>query len=217
MSRLLDELAAGKLPVPGPQNGRYASEPLKGLTSLKEFESGRRKHNASAERAVESGDTLKRIDGSEVPVLTPWLGKAAAVTHPSGKPKEAKPSAGKRPDRTGVTVQEAQEVSKGVPRASDAASPKKPRTLKAPRKGVADDLKQIKGVGAKLELLLHSLGFFHFDQIAGWTGAELAWVDANLEGFKGRASRDRWVEQAKILAEGGQTEFSARVKKGDVY
>lgn len=41
--------------------------------------------------------------------------------------------------------------------------------------------------------------------------------DANLEGFKGRVSRDQWVAQAKILASGGDTEFASRVKGGDVY
>ena len=75
----------------------------------------------------------------------------------------------------------------------------------------------IKGVGPKLEQLLHELGFYHFDQIAGWSADEIAWVDVNLQGFKGRVSRDNWVEQAKVLAEGGATEFSRRVKKGDVY
>ncbi|MFN6952064.1 MAG: fused NADH-quinone oxidoreductase subunit E/endonuclease, partial [Albidovulum sp.] len=107
----------------------------------------------------------------------------------------------------------------GEPAPEDAAAvrAKKPRTLKAPRKAGPDDLKQIKGVGPKLEALLHSLGFYHFDQLAGWTAEELAWVDENLEGFKGRASRDGWVEQARLLASGGDTEFSRRVKKGDVY
>ena len=37
------------------------------------------------------------------------------------------------------------------------------------------------------------------------------------KGFKGRVSRDDWVEQAKILAAGGETEFSKRVEDGDVY
>ncbi len=81
----------------------------------------------------------------------------------------------------------------------------------------ADDLKKIKGVGPKLEELLHGMGFFHYDQIANWTDAEVAWVDENLEGFKGRVSRDDWVEQAKTLAAGGSTEFSMKVDKGDVY
>jgi NADH-quinone oxidoreductase subunit E len=61
------------------------------------------------------------------------------------------------------------------------------------------------------------LGFWHFDQIANWTDDEVAWVDANLEGFKGRVTRDSWVEQAKLLAEGRATEFSKRVEAGEVY
>ncbi len=93
----------------------------------------------------------------------------------------------------------------------------KPTTLDAPRDGAADDLKQIKGVGPKMEKLCNSLGFWHFDQIANWTPDEVAWVDANLKGFKGRVSRDNWVEQAGVLAAGGETEFSKKVEKGGVY
>ena len=93
----------------------------------------------------------------------------------------------------------------------------KPEMLKAPRAGGADDLKQIKGIGPKLEKLLNSMGVYHFDQIAAWRKKEVAWVDANLEGFKGRVSRDEWVKQARVLAKGGATEFSNRVKKGKVY
>lgn len=93
----------------------------------------------------------------------------------------------------------------------------KPQTLISARGGKADDLKKIKGVGPKLEGLLHRLGFFHFDQIAGWSRDEVAWVDANLEGFNGRVTRDRWIEQARVLAAGGTTEFAARVEDGGVY
>nr|MCU0912048.1 fused NADH-quinone oxidoreductase subunit E/endonuclease [Paracoccaceae bacterium] len=95
--------------------------------------------------------------------------------------------------------------------------PARPKALKAARKGGPDDLKMIKGVGPKLEAMLHGMGIFHFDQIAAWTDMELAWVDDNLEGFKGRASRDNWIPQARTLASGGQTEFSTRVGKGEVY
>ncbi|MEJ6812790.1 MAG: hypothetical protein QNK87_00810 [Octadecabacter sp.] len=93
----------------------------------------------------------------------------------------------------------------------------KPRTLDAPLDGMADDLKKIKGIGAKMEALCNRLGFWHFDQIANWTDDEVAWVDANLEGFKGRVTRDDWVAQAKLLAAGGETAFSKRVDGGDVY
>ena len=70
---LINRFSKGEVPVPGPQNGRYSSEPMGGLTALKEFESGRTQYNGSAQRAVDLGDTVKRIDGSEVPILTPWL------------------------------------------------------------------------------------------------------------------------------------------------
>ncbi|MEM6621974.1 MAG: hypothetical protein AAF674_07070 [Pseudomonadota bacterium] len=86
----------------------------------------------------------------------------------------------------------------------------RPEALGAARDGQGDDLTLIKGVGPKLAELCNSLGFYHFDQIAAWSPDEVAWVDENLEGFKGRVSRDDWVAQAGILASGGQTEFSQR-------
>ncbi|KEJ90391.1 hypothetical protein [Sulfitobacter donghicola] len=76
----------------------------------------------------------------------------------------------------------------------------KPQGLAAPRSGTADELQLINGVGPKMEKLLHSLGYYHFDQIASWTTSEVAWVDNNLEGFKGRVTRDEWQKQAKVLA-----------------
>ena len=93
----------------------------------------------------------------------------------------------------------------------------RPVALAAPHDGGPDDLKRIKGVGPKLEELLHTLGIFHFSQIAGWGAAEIAWMDSNLEGFAGRVTRDDWVGQAKLLAAGGETEFSQRVDQGEVY
>ncbi|MEO0486080.1 MAG: NADH:ubiquinone oxidoreductase [Pseudomonadota bacterium] len=104
-----------------------------------------------------------------------------------------------------------------APAAEEAPAAAKPTALSEAREGGADNLKEIKGIGPKLEKLCNSMGFYHFDQIAAWTDAEVAWVDDNLEGFKGRVTRDKWVEQAKILAAGGDTEFSKRVDGGKVY
>jgi len=199
LAEILDELAEGRVPTPGPQNGRYASEPKSGLTTLKDYdESGHTKFNASVQLATDIGDTVKRIDGTEVPLSTPWLGKGAA-------PKTAKPAA------KAATAAAKPAAAPAATLAATGAGTK-PATLSEARDGKADDLKMIKGVGPKLETLLHSLGFYHFDQVAAWTGDELAWVDENLEGFKGRASRDEWVAQAKLLAAGEETEFSKRAK-----
>jgi NADH-quinone oxidoreductase subunit E len=176
---LIARFSKGEVPVPGPQNGRYAAEPLSGLTSLKDHDSGRTQYNASVQAAVDLRDTVKRIDGTEVPLLTPWLGVMA-------KPAKRKPTP--KPAPAPVAPQAVQ------------GAPAKPAGLKKARGGKPDDLKVIVGIGPKLEALCHSLGFFHFDQIANWTAAEVAWVDENLEGFKGRVTRDKWVDQAKDLA-----------------
>jgi predicted flap endonuclease-1-like 5' DNA nuclease len=93
----------------------------------------------------------------------------------------------------------------------------RPEALSGARDEGADDLKMIKGVGPKLEAMLNELGFYHFDQIARWSAAEVGWVNDNLAGFKGRVSRDNWVENVRKLASGQETEFSKRVSDGDVY
>ncbi len=163
---ILDAFLRGEVPRPGPQNGRFASEPLGGLTSLDFGPDGRLDANGSVGLAQAMGDTVARITGDEAPAALADLRRLAA--------------------------------DPAAPQSGGA----RPAALAAARAGGADDLKRIKGVGPKLEALLHSLGFYHFDQIAGWTEAEVAWVDEHLEGFKGRVSRDGWVEQAKALAAG---------------
>ena len=84
--------------------------------------------------------------------------------------------------------------------------------LKAPRKGKADDLKEIEGIGPTMEKLVNGLGFYHFDQIAAWTEADVAMVDAEMKTFKGRITRDKWVAQAKIIVTDGLEAFRERAK-----
>ena len=180
---ILDTLAKGEVPVPGPQNGRYASEPIKGLTSLE----GERHHdtNASITLALARGDTVARIMG-DAPVL-----KRAPVA--------------KAPERAAMEEEEAQPVAPPEPAAAVAdpdtteAGAAAPAMLARAREGGADDLKRIKGIGPKLEGTLNGLGVYHFDQIANWTGAEVAWVDERLS-FKGRIEREEWIPQARGLA-----------------
>ena len=186
LAEILDELAAGRVPVPGPQNGRYAAEPLSGLTSLTKYDSGRTQYNASAALAVAIGDTVKRIDGTEVPLRAPWR---------DGPAKAPKPKAAKAPAAKPV-ARKVEEKKIGRPKTGTVAP---------------DDLKKLKGVGPALEKKLIAAGVTSFAQIAGWTEAEIAAFDEKLD-FKGRIAREGWVEQARILAAGGETEFS---KRGD--
>ena len=207
---LIGRFSNGEVPVPGPQNGRYAAEPLSGLTTLKDFESGRKQFNASAQFAVDIRDTVKRIDGTEVPLTTPWLGKAAkpakAEAPKSATAKAAAPKPADAPAKATAAAKAAKADEAAV------ADGKQPKGLKAAKKGKADDLQIIEGIGPVLEKLLHGLGIFHFDQIAQWGAAEIAWIDGNLKGFKGRATRDKWVAQAKLIGEVGTEEFLIRAK-----
>ena len=164
LGEIIDEMAAGEIPAPGPQNGRFAAEPLAGLTSLTAHAAGREALNASVGLAGTQADTLKRIDGTELPLIMPWL----------------------NPDDRGPAL--------------DPSASARPTTLAKARDGGPDKLTKIKGIGPKLQELLFSMGFFHFDQIASWDKSQVAWVDENLDGFKGRASRDDWVAQAFSLS-----------------
>lgn len=123
---------------------------------------------------------------------------AAAPKASMAMPVMAKPAAMAKP------VAKAKPAANEAPAAAEpaAGTKAKPKGLSAAREGKADDLKLVKGIGPKLEILCNKLGFYHFDQIANWTAAEIAWVDENLEGFKGRVTRDEWVVQARDLAAG---------------
>ncbi|WP_439574627.1 hypothetical protein [Phreatobacter sp.] len=87
----------------------------------------------------------------------------------------------------------------------------RPQGLVGPRGGVADDLELIRGVGKEIEGKLYGLGLWHFDQIAALSEAELGYISAYV-GAPGRAVRDNWSGEARILAGGGETEHSRRIK-----
>ena len=136
---------------------------------------------------------------------SPAMPAAAPVSAPAPAPEPAPPVEAAAPEPAPAPEPTPAPAAAPAP----AGEARRPSAMAAPE-GEADDLKKIKGVGPKLEKLLNSMGFYHYHQVAAWTGEEVAWVDDNLEGFKGRVSRDEWVDQAKILAAGGETEFSRR-------
>ncbi|WP_420381984.1 hypothetical protein [Novosphingobium sp.] len=76
-----------------------------------------------------------------------------------------------------------------------------------------DDLTRIKGVGPKLSRVLGDLGVTSYAQIAGWSEADLAAIDAQLGVFAGRPKRDAWVEQAVLLAGSDTAAYEAKFGK----
>jgi predicted flap endonuclease-1-like 5' DNA nuclease len=79
-----------------------------------------------------------------------------------------------------------------------------------PTPASAEGLRQIKGLGPKLEAQLAALGVTSLTQIAAWTDADIDRIDAQLGRFQGRIQRENWVEQARLLAAGDEAAFAAK-------
>ena len=140
--------------------------------------------------------------------------RAAPKTVAKAAPKTAAKAAPKDDAKAAPKVKAAAKPS-AEPKVAKAKKADGPERLKAPRKGGADDLKEIEGIGPAMEKLCNEMGFFHFDQIANWSPADVAWVDQNMKTFKGRIERDKWVAQAKLIVAEGLDAFRIRAKTND--
>ena len=228
--KLLDDLAAGRPVKPGPQNGRFGSEPEGGQLTLLDpalydgsmIGSWKKRFAEEAAKKAAAAEAAKAAQAG-----APAAGPAPAPSAPAPAPAAPAPApkadpapAAKAPAPPVVAAQGEADKVKVPPTPKDgktdaaAKAPlppppdqpvsdeHKPVMLSAARDGGPDDLKLIWGVGPKLEEMLHRMGVFHFDQIAAWSELNLRWVDQNLGGFKGRAVRDDWIGQSKKLAGG---------------
>ncbi|WP_269581748.1 NADH-quinone oxidoreductase subunit E [Roseibium sp. Sym1] len=240
-NQLIDDIAAGKEVTPGPQNGRRFAMAEGGQTSLTEIDDTT-KGTLPAPHVVDGSEKASHdfagaainaggndYDGVPTPAEDAVAKVKAAFAAKSAKkddvpaaavaPKKAAAKTAEKVEKAAKKPAEPKPVAKAKPKAASAAeadvAEKAPELLKKARGGKPDDLKKLKGVGPKLEATLNELGFFHFDQVASWGPEEIAWVDSRLK-FKGRIERDGWIDQAKLLASGEETEFSKRVEAGEV-
>ena len=140
------------------------------------------------------------------------FGKSTCANNNCGQDVEAHTS-----DTHGIATTTATATAGATAVAATPSAPAgaAPELLSAPRNGEKDNLTRIKGICVKIDETLNEIGIYHFDQIASWNEENVAWVDANVA-FPGRVKREAWVEQAKALALGKETEFSKRVDKGEV-
>lgn len=103
------------------------------------------------------------------------------------------------------------EIAPPPPVAPEAA----PTTAGAEAPTGSDDLTRIKGLGPTAADRLGTLGIVRYEQIAGWSEADIAGVAADLgkPDYAQRIARDRWVEQARLLARGETAEFEEQFGK----
>ncbi|MER8717533.1 proton-conducting membrane transporter [Mesorhizobium sp. M0999] len=134
---------------------------------------------------------------------------ATAKSAPAAKPAPAKPAAAKPAAAKSAAAKPAASkpaAAKAAPKAAaskPAAVPKKA----APAAGKADNLRRLIGIGPVNDKLLKGLGVTTYAQIAGWTAADVKRIEDTLN-FDGRIAREKWVEQAKLLAAGDEKEFA---------
>lgn len=144
--------------------------------------------------------------------------QANAAAKANGKPNDAM-----RPGAVGAESPAAQDMDKSTSTTggkksrtiiasnapatpAESAAPVAATALFTAPAGQADDLKLISGVGPVLEGKLNALGITQWSQVAAFTEADIAKLDAAL-GFRGRITRDGWLAQAAALAKGGEAEY----------
>jgi len=182
------------------------------------FGSGDKHHKSEHEGAVSPGAVTAAPKASQTSPTVPEPPVPIAPVQPAESPRvETPPSAF-------VATAPTQKPRK--PKKAKSSKPAAPTAREnivetaAKRKMVAaavkpDNLKLIRGIGPQNEARLNGLGVNSFAQIASWTKNDQAHF-GDVLAFPGRIEREEWVSQAKMLAKGGTTDFSKRVRQGDV-
>jgi NADH-quinone oxidoreductase subunit E len=202
--KVLEAIARGETPKPGPQNGRQFSAPLGGDTTLLD-EAPVAPSDGKPQPATTDAEAKKPTESANIrkaPVPTaagPTAGGASdvAVKDAPAKDMEAFAAA----EEAEISVKLAKLAKDATPEQKADAVGTRPQGLAAPRQAKADNLQRIKGIGPVNEQKLNALGIFHHDQIAGWGRPEIRWVGTYLS-FPGRIDRENWVSQASRLVAG---------------
>lgn len=106
-----------------------------------------------------------------------------------------------------LEVDNVERVEGWVETASSLISSGKNDIPGGPATGPEQDLKRIRGVDEDAASLLNGIGVNTYSQIAEWQQKEMDRIN-DLLGTSGRVEREYWVVQAKVLKDGGATDFS---------
>ncbi|MBX3598234.1 MAG: proton-conducting membrane transporter [Rhizobiaceae bacterium] len=135
--------------------------------------------------------------------------KSASPANTTTASKKAA-SAATKPAKAATAISASKAASPAKLASTKAKAPakadSKPKVASASK---ADDLRRLIGIGPVNARKLKSHGITTYAQIASWTAADIRRVEEYLE-FDGRIEREKWVEQAKLLAAGNEKEFDRR-------
>jgi NADH-quinone oxidoreductase subunit E len=223
LEKLLEGFAKGKPPKPGSQTGRQVSAPAGKPTTLNDpslydgstVGAWRKRFEQMANQPSPIAPPPAAAPApTPPPAAAPAAAEAKPAVHPAalaamanaGLVKELQDRGGDKPlspdQMSAIKVKMAATGPAAYAASTLPSAAERPEQLPAPRDGKADDLKLIWGIGPKLEKGLNRIGFYHFDQIANLSAAQLRWVESQLDDKFASAERDKWIEQAAKLATG---------------
>lgn len=130
--------------------------------------------------------------------ITVVLSDEVAEEKPAAKPKAKRKAAPKAEKAAAPKEEKKAESKKEKSAASEGRVDEKLGMVYDSAPSEVDDLKEIGGVGPKLEEKLNSIGVYKYEQIANWKKENIEEFDELLS-FKGRIERDEWVAKAKEL------------------
>jgi len=185
-----------------------------------------RKRREGIER-LEEDNRLERVErDAPVPAPADTQEKRAETPPPPAHPAPppiAEGEAFASPEPAPVPPAEAAPVPPASPEAAPkpvapepaptAAPAPAPAPVPAPAASDGDTLTTLKGVGPKVAAKLNDLGIRRFADLAALSPEQAAAIDAEMGNFKGRMERDRWQEQAALLAAGDKAGYEAKFGK----
>jgi predicted flap endonuclease-1-like 5' DNA nuclease len=176
------------------------------------------------ERIAElEADGVQPADGAEAaPLSTPATASATPPT-PAPPPAEARTPAPSTPLVPSEVEEPAtnetpdalsdEPIAAAAPLDASPASALADAPLAAPATDGSAPVSILKGLGPKIATRLNELGITRVDQLAWLDDAEAASLDSELGAFQGRMERDRWREQARLLAQGDRAGYEAQFGK----
>ena len=176
------------------------------------------------DNAEEAGVALRQPDSAPIreaaltqprpvpepqPVPEPAPAPAPAPAAPPPPPVMPAPAA---PEESPVADEplNAEPVAAAAPMAASPAAEAAPQPAPAQAARPEDQpITLLKGLGPKLTQKLAEHGITTVGDMAGLSEAQAQSLDAQLGPFSGRMARDRWLEQARLLAAGDRAGFEA--------
>ena len=166
---------------------------------------GAEPHGAEPRRAEQSQAQTRTVSPTTAPSPSPSIERTAPAAAPQ-PPIIDEPAPAPAPAADPTPLAPSPVPEPAVPTPAEPAPIAPPVSAQSYADG---PVTQLKGLGPKVATQLGALGVTTVGQMAALSESEAQSIDAQLGNFTGRMGRDRWIEQARLLAAGDKAGFEA--------